>query len=58
MANTKTAAAKTTWKGDAAVYTGKTQLLHGGLFYELLMLEGHLKGQIKLTLQAPKGGRS
>lgn len=58
MANTNTAAANTTWKGDAAVYTGKTQLLHGGLFYELLLLEGHLEGQTKLTLHAPKAPKA
>lgn len=45
--------ANTYWKGDKAEYTGKVEVLHGGTFYELLMLEGHLKGQTKLTSHAP-----
>jgi hypothetical protein len=41
------------WHGDLARYTGKTEMLHGGLFYEIEMLEGHLKGEFKLTQRAP-----
>lgn len=40
--------------GDLAKYTGKTMALHGGLFYEIEMLEGHMKGQIKVTQRAPQ----
>lgn len=40
--------------GDLARYTGKTLVIHGGLFYEVEMLEGHLKGQTKVTQRAPK----
>ena len=38
---------KAYFKGDLAYYTGKRLMLHGGLFYEVLMAEGHMKGQIK-----------
>jgi hypothetical protein len=33
------------WKGDLAEYTGKSEILHGGLFHEYLLLEGHRKGE-------------
>ena len=45
----------TYWNGDMARYTGKTMTLHGGLFYEIEMLEGHLKGHTKVTQRAPAG---
>ena len=46
---------KTTYfNGDFARYTGKTITLHGGLFYEIEILEGHMKGQTKVTQRAPK----
>ena len=46
---------KTTYfKGDLAEYTGVTMMLHGGLFYEIKLLEGHLKGQTKVTQSAPQ----
>ena len=32
------------WKGDLAEYTGKSEVLYGGLFHEYLLLEGHRKG--------------
>lgn len=32
------------WKGDLAEYTGKSEVIYGGLFYEYLLLEGHRKG--------------
>lgn len=41
------------WHGDLARYTGVTMTLHGGLFYEIEILEGWLKGQFKLTQRAP-----
>lgn len=44
----------TYFKGDKAVYTGVVLQLHGGTFYEVKMLEGHLVGQLKVVTQAPK----
>jgi hypothetical protein len=45
---------KTTYfHGDLARYTGKTMMIHGGLFYEIELLEGHLKGRFKVTQRAP-----
>ncbi|MFM0432325.1 hypothetical protein PQQ75_25165 [Paraburkholderia aspalathi] len=41
------------WHGDLARYTGATVTLYGGLFYEIEMLEGHMKGDFKLTQRAP-----
>jgi hypothetical protein len=43
------------YKGDLARYTGSTVVLHGGLFYEIELLEGHMKGQIVVTQRAPEG---
>jgi hypothetical protein len=45
----------TYWKGDKAVYTGNVLQLHGGTFYEIQMVEGHLKGQLEVTKHAPVG---
>ncbi|MCY1165287.1 hypothetical protein D9M73_51900 [compost metagenome] len=42
------------FNGDLARYTGNTKTIHGGLFYEIELLEGHLKGQLKVTQRAPK----
>lgn len=42
------------WKGDKAEYTGKTDCISGGLFYEIRLVEGHLKGQTKWTQREPK----
>ncbi len=39
--------------GDKGAYTGKVEHLHGGTFYEIQLVEGHLKGQTKLITQAP-----
>jgi hypothetical protein len=33
------------WKGDLAEYTGNSEVLHGELFHEYLLLEGHRKGE-------------
>lgn len=41
------------WKGDLAEYTGKTEMIHGGLFYEIKLIEGHLKDELKWTQRAP-----
>ena len=45
---------KTYWHGDLAEYTGKTIRMHGGIFYEIRMLEGHLIGQTKYTQKVPQ----
>jgi hypothetical protein len=42
------------FKGDLAKYTGNTMKLHGGLFYEIELLEGHMKGELKVTQRAPE----
>ena len=44
----------TYFKGDKAEYTGKVVVLHGGTFYEVVMLEGHMKGATKVVKNAPK----
>jgi hypothetical protein len=54
---TKTARPSTYWKGDRAEYTGKTMMLHGGLFFEVEMMEGRLVGQLKVTMHGPNGER-
>jgi hypothetical protein len=41
--------------GDLAEYNGKSQLLHGAMCYEVVMIEGHLAGQIRHTYNAPRG---
>jgi hypothetical protein len=48
----------TAWKGDRALYTGKTQVMSGGLFYEIEMIEGHLTGAHRWTQREPKPVRS
>ena len=40
--------------GDKATYTGKTEMLYGKLAYEIKMVEGHRKGVILWTYNAPK----
>lgn len=32
------------WKGDRATLTGKSETMHGGLFYEAEIVEGFRKG--------------
>jgi len=39
--------------GDKAAYTGNVMEIYGGTFYEVTMLEGHLKGQLKAVKQPP-----
>ena len=41
------------FKGDKAEYTGKSETQFGGIFYEVLMLEGHLKGQSRWIVDPP-----
>lgn len=40
-------------KGDKAQYTGHSEMIYGELCYEVILLEGHLKGQKKWTYRAP-----
>jgi len=49
-------AATSYFKGDKASYTGTTQYLHGATCYELLLTEGHRKGDAVWTYVAPKAG--
>jgi hypothetical protein len=41
--------------GDRAEYTGKTEMLHGGLFYEVKFTEGTKEGKTGVTQRAPDG---
>ncbi len=41
------------FKGDLAKYTGRSVVLHGGLFYEIELIEGHRKGDRVVTQRAP-----
>jgi hypothetical protein len=40
--------------GDAAEYTGKAEMLYGKMFYEIKMIEGHLRGELRWSPTAPK----
>jgi hypothetical protein len=52
--NKPTNTAPTTYVfGDKAVYTGKVVEAYGGTFHEVLMLEGHMEGQLKAVKQPP-----
>ncbi len=42
------------WKGDLAAYTGKRETIHGAPMFELILLEGHRKGDLIWTSRAPK----
>ena len=44
------------FNGDLAKYTGESIVLHGARWFEVVMLEGHLKGQIKHLSQCPDCG--
>lgn len=41
--------------GDRGTYTGETQMLHGGLFWNVLMHEGKMAGKIAVTQHGPNG---
>lgn len=43
----------TYFMGDKVRYTGNEKDLYGGHFYEVVILEGHCKGQIRLIAEAP-----
>ena len=44
---------RTNWKGDLAEYTGKHEVVHGEECYELVLLDGHRKGDKVWTYRAP-----
>ena len=44
------------WNGKKAEYTGKKEVLYGTMFFEIRILEGHLRGQIKETSRCPECG--
>jgi hypothetical protein len=46
---------QTYFKGDLAEYTGKVEQMHGGTFYEVRLLEGHLEGETRLVKKPPRG---
>lgn len=41
------------YKGDLAKYTGKSEILYGGKFFEIVLLEGYLKGIKRWTARCP-----
>ena len=45
---------KTYFKGDEAEYTGNSEKLYGKMFYEVILIEGHLQGKTRLTSRPPK----
>jgi hypothetical protein len=45
------------WQGDAIHHTGETVNLHGGMFEEAVLLEGHRKGETILVV-VPETKRS
>lgn len=48
-----TPAPATTFRGDAAVFTGRKVLLHGGLFFEVRMTEGRRTGETFVVTTRP-----
>lgn len=55
---TRAADTKTTgyFQGDAIHHTGRTETLYGGLFYEVVFVEGHRKGETVLVVVPPSVG--
>lgn len=43
----------TYFKGDLAEYNGVSYMLHGAMAYEIVLVEGASKGEIKVTYRAP-----
>ena len=41
------------WHGDKAEATGKTETIHGGLFYEYRLVEGHRAGELIVSQRTP-----
>jgi hypothetical protein len=46
------------WYGDLARYTGESRAIHGGMFFEVELMEGHMKGQKKWTQRNPSSGEA
>lgn len=42
------------WRGDLAEYTGKSEVIYGGLFHEYVILEGHRAGDIIWSPRLPE----
>jgi len=42
------------FKGFAAKYTGVDEIVYGGHFYEIVLLEGPDKGKTRLVTKAPE----
>jgi len=42
-------------RGFKGFYTGETQIIHGGLFHNVEMVEGPDIGKIKVTMTTPEG---
>jgi len=42
------------WKGFKAEYTGNSNMLYGGNFWEIRILEGPHSGELKWTHHAPE----
>lgn len=53
MTTTATANATFYRNGDLCEYTGKTEILYGGLFYEFIWVDGHKAGNTGLTGRKP-----
>ena len=43
--------------GDRAEYTGNTETIHGGLFYEVKYTEGRKAGTTAVTRRSPDGAK-
>ena len=41
------------WGGDLAEYTGNVSNVHGAPLYEIIILEGRKKGELKYTYRNP-----
>jgi hypothetical protein len=44
------------WKGDKAQYTGKSEMVYGGKFFQITLLEGMYTGQERWTSRCPDCG--
>ena len=42
------------WKDDRAEYTGKSEVIYGGLFYEYKLLTGWKKGKKVWSVSKPE----
>lgn len=40
--------------GDAAEYTGHSEMLHGAVCYQVRIIEGHRTGEMAWTYHPPK----